>query len=367
MIPIYNPWPCKYDRAKEAIESGWISSQGKYINEAEKKLTEYFNWNNFILMNNGTTATHVLFLALRQFHPDVQTIYVPNSVYVAVWNCALMEYPKSALRVMPLADNLCIPTDETYLKSLEPNSAIVIVHNVGNIIDIDAIYAVRPDIVLIEDMCEGLFGKYSNGKYVGAHNAVLCSSVSFFANKNITSGEGGGLVTQRSDVAAFIRRIINQGNTSQRYIHDIHAYNYRPTNIQAALLLDQFDYVEVIIERKKHIFERYMNNLKNLESVTFPRTANVANWMFCLRMKGNKRYEDVQSFCKEQNTDIRPFFYPITTHRHLSDIAAPNSDFAEQLQKECIILPSFPSLTDEDIDYISNVIIQYATNINKHT
>jgi perosamine synthetase len=358
MIPIYTPWPCKYDRAKEAIDSGWISSQGKYIKEAEKRLEEYFSWNNFVLMNNGTTATHALFLALRKFHPEVQTIYVPNSVYVAVWNCALMEYSTTNLKVMPLTEDLCIPMDENFFNILEPKSAIVIVHNVGNIIDIDKIHSVRPDIVLIEDMCEGLFGKYPNGKYVGAHDAVLCSSISFFANKNITSGEGGGLVTQRADVAAFIRRVINQGNTSQRYIHDIHAYNYRPTNIQAALLLDQFDHVTEILERKQSIFSRYTEMLSNIPAISFPRTDNCANWMFCLRIEGNESFQKVYEYCKEKGVDVRPFFYPISAHDHLADISV-SDETAERLQSECIILPSFPSLTDEEVNYIVGVIKSY--------
>lgn len=358
MIPIYNPWPCTYSRAKEAIDSGWISSQGKYIKEAEKRLEEYFDWNNFVLMNNGTTATHALFLALKHFHPEVNTIYVPNSVYVAVWNCALMEFPMTNLKVMPLAENLCIPTDEQYLKSLEPNSALVIVHNVGNIIDIDKIHVARPDIILIEDMCEGLFGKYSNGKYVGAHDAVLCSSISFFANKNITSGEGGGLVTQRADVAAFIRRVINQGNTSQRYIHDIHAYNYRPTNIQAALLLDQFDHVEEIIERKQNIFKRYMEKLSTIKGISFPRTQSCANWMFLLQIEGNVSFDEVYEFCRNKGVDIRPFFYPISAHSHLADLNV-NDELADKYQRECIILPSFPSLTDEQVEYITSIIGEY--------
>jgi perosamine synthetase len=204
-------------------------------------------------------------------------------------------------------------------------------------------------------MCEGLFGKYSNGNYVGAHEAVLCSSVSFFANKNITSGEGGGLVTQRADVASFIRRIINQGNTSQRYIHDIHAYNYRPTNIQAALLLDQFDHVEEIITRKKYIFDLYRERLSHNQQVSFPRTKATADWMFCLRIEGNESFQKVYDFCKGHGVDIRPFFYPIGAHGHLVDLNVED-ELAETLHRECIILPSFPSLTDDNIKYITNII-----------
>lgn len=361
MIPIYKPWTCNYKCAKEALESGWISSQGSYIKEAEFALTKYNNWKNFILMNNGTTATHAIFLALKEFHPEVTTIYVPNNVYVAVWNCALMVYPKSALKVMPITDDLCIPTDDDFLNSLDVNSAIVIVHNVGNIIDIHKIKKTRPDIILIEDMCEGLFGKYENGTYVGSDLNVLCSSVSFFANKNITSGEGGGIATQNDDVAHFIRRIINQGNTTQRYIHDILAYNYRPTNIQAAILLDQLEHLDDILEHKRTIFEKYSKAFKDINNIYLPRTANNANWMFCLQIKNNESFIKVEQYCKENGIDIRPFFYDIYTHKHLIDIKKLDNRI-NKISNEVIIIPSYPELSNEEQKKIIDVIIKYTSN-----
>ncbi len=361
MIPIYSPLKCSYNRAFKAIESGWISSQGTYIKEAEKAISQRFNYSNFILMNNGTTATHCLFLALRHFHPEIKTIYVPNNVYVAVWNCVLMEYEKSALKVLPIFQDLCIPTDEQFLNALEPNSAIVIVHNVGNIIDVDKIKKIRPDIILVEDMCEALFGNYQSGVYVGANPNVLCSSISFFANKSITCGEGGGLATEHAHVAEYIRRIINQGNTSQRYIHDIHAYNYRPTNIQAALLLDQLDCADYICKRKTEIFNRYTEHFKSCKHIILPRSATpAAHWMFILQIKNSPGFDVVSKYCASKNIDIRPFFYPLNVHAHLSDIVYAKDELSTQLSTECFILPSFPELTDEQVDTISDTILEFA-------
>jgi perosamine synthetase len=360
MIPIYTPFKCSYGRAHKAIESGWISSQGSYIKEAEETIKTYFNYSNFILLNNGTTATHCLFLALRKFHPEITTIYVPNNVYVAVWNCVLMEYPKSAIRVLPICEDLCIPTDEASLKALEPNSAIVIVHNVGNIIDIAEIKRIRPDIILVEDMCEGLFGHYKNGAYVGASPDVLCSSISFFANKNVTCGEGGGVVTGHAHVADYIRRVINQGNTNVRYIHDIHAYNYRPTNIQAALLLDQFEHADEICRRKSAIFDRYADNLADCPQIHLPRSASPsANWMFLIRLADSTGFDIIAEYCKEKGVDIRPFFHPLNAHTHLANINYSADSLSLQLSKECFILPSYPDLTLEQVDYISSVIKQF--------
>jgi perosamine synthetase len=366
MIPIYTPFECKYERTHAAIDSGWISSQGKYIKEAEAAISGYFGFDNFILTNNGTTATHCLFLALRHFHPEVTTIYVPNNVYVAVWNCVLMEYPASAMRVLPVTDDLCIPTTPEFLATLAPNSAIVIVHNVGRIVDVAAIKAARPDIILIEDMCEGLFGRYKCGAYIGAHKDVFCSSMSFFANKNVTCGEGGGFATQNGEVAAYIRRVINQGNTARRYIHDVHAYNYRPTNVQAALLLDQFEHADEICERKSAIFSRYTANLAGCPRISVPGSAagaKSANWMFILQIAGCPGFDAVAEYCRVAGIDVRPFFHPIHAHAHLAAFEQKGDAVSERLARECVILPSYPGLTDDQVDYISSVICKFVDSL----
>lgn len=366
MIPIYSPFTCAYRRAHAAIDSGWISSQGSYIKEAEATIGKYFSYSNFILMNNGTTATHCLFLALRHFHPEVTTIYVPNNVYVAVWNCVLMEYPELAMKVLPICEDLCIPTGADFLADLAPKSAMVIVHNVGNIVDVAAIKAARPDIVLVEDMCEGLFGRYKDGAYIGASKDVLCASISFFANKNVTCGEGGGVATEHEEVAAYLRRVINQGNTAQRYIHDLHAYNYRPTNVQAALLLDQFEHADEICSRKAAIFARYAANFADCRRISLPRSGGgcqPANWMFILRIAGSSGFDAVAEYCRASGVDVRPFFYPIHVHGHLAKFKQADDAVSDYLVRECVILPSYPDLTDEQVDYISSVICKFADGI----
>jgi perosamine synthetase len=365
MIPIYTPFSCEYKRAHIAIDSGWISSQGSFIKEAEVAISKYYNYSNFILMNNGTTATHCLFLALRHFHPEVTTIYVPNNVYVAVWNCVLMEYPESAMKVLPICEDLCIPTGADFLNGLARDSAMVIVHNVGNIVDVAAIKAARPDIVLVEDMCEGLFGCYKDGSYVGASKDVLCASISFFANKNVTCGEGGGVATENAEVAAYLRRVINQGNTAQRYIHDLHAYNYRPTNVQAALLLDQFEHADEICSRKAAIFARYAANFADCRRISLPRGggSKPANWMFILRIAGSPGFDAVADHCRVAGVDVRPFFFPIEAHPHLKNVGHAEDSLSTDLSRECVILPSYPGLTDKEVDYISLIVMQFVQGL----
>ena len=258
MIPCYKPFLSKYKTCPiDAINSEWISNHGKYIELATNKLKEILQVKHVILMANGTVATHCLFMSLRYKYPHISKIYVPNNVYVAVYNCALMEYELHNLEVLQINEQTWnMEDDEQYLLSLETNSAIVIVHNIGGIIDVDRIKKIRPDIVLIEDNCEGLFGRY-HGKYTGTSENILCSSVSFYGNKTITTGEGGAFVTNNDEIYDHIKHVYTQGMSSKKFIHDVHAYNYRMTNVQAAFLYEQLNDLDCILSLKQKVFNTY--------------------------------------------------------------------------------------------------------------
>jgi len=172
-IPIYVPDIEKYKKsAYEAIDSGWISNYGKFVTLAENKLKELLGIKHCILMNNGTAATHCLYVSLHLKCPDIRKIYIPDRVFVAPWNAGLSEYSDEFFEVMKIdPKTLNIITSEEYINSLEKNSAVLIVHNYGNIINVPRLKRLRPDIVFIEDNCEGLFGKYER-KYSGTES--LC-------------------------------------------------------------------------------------------------------------------------------------------------------------------------------------------------
>ncbi len=164
MISIYNPNISDYIKsAKEAIESGWISNHGIFIEKATNKLKKILNCKNIILMNNGTCATHCLFISLKYKYPHLKKIYIPNNCYVAAWNTLFDEYDKNMVEVMKMDINTWnIDTSEECIKSLEKNAAVLIVHNLGNIVNVPKLKKIRPDLIFVEDCCEGLFGKYEN-------------------------------------------------------------------------------------------------------------------------------------------------------------------------------------------------------------
>jgi len=363
MISIYLPEISKYtNSALDAIKSGWISNHGIYVEKSTNKLKNFLKVKHVILMANGTCATHCLFLALKYKNPSIDTIYVPNNCYVAAWNSVLMEYDKSVMEVMKMDLNTWnIDTSEEYIKSLKKNSAVLIVHNLGNIINVPRLKKLRPDLIFVEDNCEGLFGKYED-IYSGASEDTLCSSVSFYGNKVITTGEGGAFVTNDDDVYNYIMKVYSQGMSSIRYLHDVHAYNYRMTNIQSAFLYDQLEDIENILNNKKNVFINYEKLLEplmqNSKVALFKKEESTenSNWIFAIRIVGNTRtIEETTEFFKNNNIDIRPFFYPINKHGHLKDIDN-NDDMSELLNKEIIMIPSSPTITIEEQKYIVSII-----------
>ena len=372
MINIYEPYITPYKSAINAINSGWISNHGEYIGLSTNLLCRILKNKYAILVSNGTCATHCLFLAIKYKHPEIKKIYVPNNAYVAAWNAALMVYNIEQLEVMKMNINTWnIETDEEYIKTLEKNAAVLIVHNLGNIINVQRLKRIRPDLVFVEDNCEGLFGKY-NGVYSGTGD-TLCSSLSFYGNKIITTGEGGAFLTNDEEVYNYIEKAYSQGMSSVRYVHEVHAYNYRMTNVQAAFLYDQLNDIDNILSNKKQIFDVYELLLQPLinegKIALFRKEDNTENacWIFAVRIIGNtKTIEETTEFFKTNNIDIRPFFYPINKHGHLKNIKY-DDDISELLNREIIMIPSSPQITIEQQKYIVSMIKVFTNDLTIHS
>ena len=365
MINIYNSNIEKYtSSALNAIKSGWISNHGEYIKLAEDKLKSVTNTKHCILMANGTCATHCLFLSLKFKYPTINKIYVSNNSYVASINSVLMVYTIDQIELMKMnIDTWNIDTNEEYIRSLEKNSAILIVHNLGNIINVPRLKHIRPDIIFLEDNCEGLFGKY-NDCYSGMSEDILCSSSSFYGNKIITTGEGGAFYTQHDDVYEFIKKIYSQGMSTTRYLHELHAYNYRMTNIEAGFLYDQLNDIENILKNKYKIFETYDTLLEPYgDKIKLIKKENTlyAPWIYAIRIINNKSIEDTTEFFKKNNVDIRPFFYPMNSHHHLKSLKNED-EISYILNKEIIMIPSSPDITFDEQTQVVNVIKLYLKN-----
>ena len=367
MIPIYKPFLNKYKTsAINAIESEWISNHGIYVDLATETLKKILGAKYCILMNNGTSATHCLFKALKFKHPEVNKIYVPNNVFIAPWNCALLEYESEQLEVMKI-DPKTFNINISEIDRLEHGAAVLIVHNLGNIINVPCLKRQRPDLIFIEDNCEGLFGKYE-GVYTGTSDASLCSAVSFYGNKTITTGEGGAFFTNDLATYKFMKTYFSHGMSDKRYVHNVLGTNYRMTNIQAAFLYDQLNDIETILTMKKKIVDNYRRLLEDIRPqvsylLSEPNTEQ-SNWMFIVFIK-NIVYEDLEAYMLEKNVQVRPLFYDIHEHEHLKTIKKiVPEDSVEDVRHIGIMLPSYPELTIDEQKYIVNCIKEYLSLIH---
>jgi perosamine synthetase len=358
MIPIYKPFfnesNLKY--AHDAINSGWVSSQGDYLDLCKNKLKEILNCKKIILTNNGTTATHLMAIALKYKHPNIKKIIVPNNVYVAAWNSFLFD---KNYELVPIDANL--DTWNFDVSKIEPliddETAILVVHNIGNVVDVIELQKKFPNTVILEDNCEGFLGKYQD-EYTGTKS--FASSISFFGNKTLTSGEGGAFITNDNDVFEYINKVKSQGQSDIKFLHDVIGYNYRMTNVQAALLYGQLMDIENIINLKKNVFKKYFYNLSEVKGINYQQietSTQHSNWMFGVRFINfdEKIKKDLEFFLFSSGIDTRPMFYSINKHNHLSHIHCENKN-ANLLQDQCLILPSYPEITESQINYISNKI-----------
>lgn len=364
MIPIYKPYltESSLKHAMSAIQSGWISSIGDYKNLASNKLSNILNCKHVLLTSNGTVATHLLIKALKFKYPNIKKIVIPNNVYIAAWNS--LFYDNNDYELIVLDANLKTwNADYEKLKINEDSDdvAFFIVHNMGNIINVPMLKRKYKKAIFIEDNCEGIFGTYEG---LNSGTSSLCSSLSFFGNKNITTGEGGAVVINDDDIYDYLNKLHGQGQTGKRFIHDVLGYNYRMTNVHAALLFGQLELYDEVKKKKIKLFEQYKEQLNNNTRIYFQEEetgCSHSKWMFGVRIEGNSSYEKTKLFFDRHGIETRPLFYPITSHKHLDHIKCETTN-AEILNKECVILPSYPELKDFEITYICDIIKKFVKN-----
>lgn len=364
MIPIYKPYlPAKsLSYAHDALDSTWLSSQGRYLSMVQEKLKDLLGVKYVLPMNNGTTACHMMAKCLYKFH-DRYEVIVPNNVYAAAWNGFLFDNTCDLVSI-----DADLNTWNFDLQELDkaitshPRAAILVVHNIGNIINVPELKRKYPDRIFLEDDCEGFLGEYEGVK---SGTASYASAISFFGNKNITSGEGGAFITNDEETFNFAKRIHSQGQSNKRFVHSDLGYNYRMTNVQAALLYGQLEILPDILQMKQQVFDTYRVALKDRSDVLIqtsdPSTKN-ANWMFGVRVPGNPDYETAEAHFKNNGVEIRPMFYPINHHSYLLDnpcVSWTDTINAEILNKECFILPSFPELAGDEQRHILKVLNDY--------
>lgn len=362
MIPIYKPYISdkSIEYAKDAIDSGWISSKGKYSFMATDMLSELMGVNHCVLTNNGTSATHLMAIGVKFQYPNINKIVVPSNVYIAAWNAFKMTTDYEFICLDSDLNTWNCDYDKLSDDEFDKDTAFLIVHNVGNIINVPKLKLKHKDNVFIEDNCEGFMGKYE-GKYSGTESWL--SSVSFYGNKVITSGEGGAVFTNDTEIYDYLNSVKGQGSGSEKFVFDKFGYNYRMTNIQAALLCGQIEDLDFILENKQRVFDKYKKELLNVEEISFQKeeeNTQHSKWLIGIKFNNfdKNKIKDIELHLYSNGIETRSMFPPINYHNHYKNIKQ-NFENSEELYNSVLVFPSYPNLLDKEIEYICNVIKKY--------
>jgi len=358
MIPVYRPSITDLEKkyVMDCMESSWISSKGEYIDLFEGSFKEKTGIGNATSVCNGTVALHLAMLSLGIGEGD--EVIVPSLTYIASVN-AITYVGAKPVFADSLLQSWQLDPKSVLEKITSRTRAIMVVHLYGQSCDMDSLRKIADDhnLFIIED-CAEAFGTTFNGIHAG--NIGDIATFSFFGNKTITTGEGGMVASNNKDLLDKVVRLKSQGLAAGRqYWHDIVGYNYRMTNLACAIGLAQIQRSEEIMSKKLYIADRYrkaFNESRFIFHEEVPETHH-SYWMCSILVPENINRDELASYLLSKGIETRPVFYPVHTMPIYE--ASDTLVGAETISKLGINLPSFPDLTDDQISYITNTILEY--------
>jgi len=333
----------------EAVKSGWVSSKGPYIEEFERRFSNYIGVRHGIATSSGTTALHLALVALGIGRGD--KVLIPSLTFIAVAN-AVTYTGAEPIFIDSHPEYWCIDPSKIEEKIDDQTKAIIVVHLYGHPCHMDEIMRIAEDhrLHVIED-CAEAHGAEHKGRKVGSFGIVSCFS--FYGNKIITTGEGGMCLTNNEELAEKMRILRDHGmNPDKKYWHDVIGFNYRMTNIQAALGVAQLKKIDRSINQKRKIAVTYKKLLQDLSAVTpapeMPWAKNVY-WLYSVLVKKALRDKIIEHLGR-QGIESRPFFYPIyILPPYKRSLTLP---VAEELSATGLNLPSGPRLSENQIEEV---------------
>jgi perosamine synthetase len=343
----------------DAVQSTWVSSLGKYIEQFEEKFAEYIGSRYAISTTNGTCALHLALKAL-DIGPGDEVI-VPDFTFAATVN-AVLHAGASPVLVDSMENHWNMDPVQFERAISERTKAVIPVHLYGHPCDMSSILEIarKSNIYVIEDAAEA-HGAICMGKKVGSLGDIGCFS--FYGNKVITSGEGGMCVTDDSILNDRLRKLRDHGmNKNKRYWHDEIGFNYRMTNLNAAVGLAQLEQIETFLEKRSNLAKLYETGLERIPGLRIytesPFGKNI-NWIYCVFIEREFPLErDVLlTKLKEHNIDSRPTFYPVHMMPPYNDlIRSGDLVNSKRFGLSGINLPVYPSLSQKHVEFIISIL-----------
>jgi perosamine synthetase len=363
MIPVHEPVirHKEIELATEAIRAGEISgSFGKFITSFEEQFAAYCGCKYGIATSNGTTALH-LAMAVIGIQPGDEVL-VSACTNIASGNCVVLQ--KGIVVPIDSEPDTWNMNPRLLEQAITPRTkAILPVHIYGHPVDMDEVHKIAEkfNLWIVEDAAEA-HGALYKGRKTGSLGDMACFS--FYANKVITTGEGGMITTNNAELAEKSRLLRNLAFTEPRFRHEELGFNYRMTNVEAALGLAQLERIEEIIETKRTIARNYTERLRGIRGLRLPIEKDYARnvyWMYGIVIEpefGMTR-DKLTVVLRQRGIDTRTFFCPLNiqpVYQKLNAVRATRCPEAEKLWRNGLYLPSGCALTDEQIVTICQTI-----------
>ena len=342
----------------DAVKSGWVSSLGKYLDMFEVNFADYCGTKYAVSTSNGTTALHLALVSLGIATND--EVIIPDLTFVATGN-AVKYIGAKVVTVDIDEDSLCISPESIKKAITSKTKAIIPVHLYGHPANMEEINKIAKEhnLFVIEDAAEA-HGAEVNGKKVGGLSDA--GVFSFYGNKIMTSGEGGMITTNDKELYKKMRYLRDHAmSKDKRYWHTEVGFNYRMTNLQAALGVAQLERIDELLAKKNEIFDWYKEELNNVRGVRLnyqaPWAKNVY-WVVCIELDGYSRSQRDNFIQKlnAKNIDSRPYFYPISDMQMYENAITP---ITHKVYQKGFNVPSYFDITKKQVEYICNSIREF--------
>ncbi len=344
----------------DAMDSGWVSSAGKYIEEFEQAFAKYIGVKHAITVTSGTAALHIALRSLNIRAGD--EVIIPDFTMIASVTAVLYCGATPVfVDVDPETYNLDITKLEAAITS--KTKAIMPVHVYGHSVDMDPLLVIakKHKLAVVEDAAEAHGGTYK-GRKCGSMGTI--NAFSFYGNKIITTGEGGMITTDDDDLAELSRSLKDLAHVEgHRFLHDKLGYNYRMTNLQAAVGLGQLEHIDDFLTTKQWMADEYAKRLSDIPGLRLPITKDYAKnvyWMYAVLVDeqlGMSR-DELCSKLKEGGVDTRDFFLPCHSQPIVQELVSSKGAFpiTDDIAKRGFYLPSGLALTPEQIAYVCDTV-----------
>ena len=364
----------------DAVQQGWVSTGGAYINQLEEKLADFLQIPQAVACQSGTSALHMALVESGVEPGDI--VIVPTLTFIAAVNPVRYLFAEPIF--MDCDDSLCMDPVKLrmfcesecelqenwllYKKTGAVVKAIVVVHVFGNMADMEAIMDIAAEyhLKVIEDATEALGTRYTVGKYAGKYAGTIgdFGAYSFNGNKIIRTGGGGAVVAGSLEHLQHIKYLSTQAKDDALfYVHNEVGYNYRMTNVQAAIGVAQLEMLPEFIKRKQNNYHSYREKLKQLDKVQllpFREGTDSNHWFYSIIMKGirgDQLREKIETLQKK-GIQTRPVWGLIHEQKPYRSYVNYRIEQAEEYADKILNIPCSTSLTEDEINLVVRAIAE---------